>query len=102
MELNKLTLADFVSLVDIMWLDNVKSADRSAFNSGIFHVIPIAQNTGDSRRMSEINIEQYARKKAEGDQAQRLKIQQGYTKDLESYRVAMDVGVPIEQRTQNK
>jgi len=85
-----------------MWLDNIKSADRSAFNSGIFQVIPIAQNTGDSRRMSEINIEQYARKKPEGDQAQRLRIQQGYTKDLLSYRVALDVGVTFEQRTQNK
>lgn len=102
MELNKLTLSDFVSLVDIMWLDSVDTADKSAYNSGIFHVVPIAQNTGESRRMSEIQREQYARRKDEGDQAKRLKIQQGYTKDLESYRVAMDVGVTLEERTQNK
>lgn len=102
MELNNLTLSDFVSLVDIMWLDNVDNIDRSAYNSGIFNVMPIAENTGDSRRFSEINREQYARRKAEGDQAERLKIQQGYTKDMTSYRVAMDVGVTYEDRTKNK
>lgn len=102
MELNKLELADFVSLVDIMWLDNVDNIDRSAYNSGIFQVVPIAENTGDSRRMSEMNREQYASRKAEGDQAERLRIQQGYTKDLTSYRVAKDVGVTHEERTQNK
>jgi hypothetical protein len=102
MELNKLTLEDFVSLVDIMWLDTVETADKTAYNSGIFHVVPIAQNTGDSRRMSEIHREQYARRKPEGDQSERLKIQKGYTKDLESYRVSLDVGVTYEQRTQNK
>lgn len=102
MELNNLTLSDFVSLVDIMWLDNVENISRDAYNSGIFQVVPIPENTGDSRRMSEINREQYARRKAEGDQASRLKIQQGYTKDLLSYRVAMDVGVTYDDRTKNK
>jgi len=102
MELNKLTLEDFVSLVDIMWLDTVDNADRSAYNSGIFHIVPIAQNTGDSRRMSEIHREQYARRKPEGDQSERLKIQKGYQKDLESFRIALDVGVTYEQKTQNK
>ena len=102
MELNKLTISDFVSLVDIMWLDNIDSADRTAYNSGIFNVISIPQNTGESRRMSEITREQYATKKSEGNQADRLKVQQGYTKDLTQYRIAKDVGVTYEQRTQNK
>jgi len=102
MELNKLTQEDFVSLVDIMWLDSVKHTERPAFNSGMFNVLSIPANSGDSRRMTEINREQYARVKDEGDQAQRLRTQQGYTKDLESYRIAMDVGVTYEQRTQNK
>lgn len=102
MELNTLTLNDFVSLVDIMWLDTVDNVDKSCYNSGIFNVVPIPENSGDSRRFSEINREQYARRKSEGNQAERLKIQQGYTKDMTSYRVAMDVGVTYEDRTKNK
>jgi hypothetical protein len=102
MELNKLTLSDFVSLVDIMWLDTVENVDRSTYNSGIFHVLTIASNSGDSRRFSEIQREQYATRKPEGEQGDRLRVQQGYTKDMTSYRVAKDVGVTYEQRTQNK
>lgn len=102
MELNKLTLSDFTSLVDIMWLDNQQSLKREAYESGIWRVMPIANNTGDSRRMSEIDLEEYAAYKPEGSQPERARFQQGYTKDLESYRVAKDIGVTYEQRTQNK
>ncbi len=102
MELNSLTTNDFVSLVEIMWLDNVENRDKSCWDSGIFNIVPIAENSGESRRFSEINREQYARRKSEGNQAERLKIQQGYTKDMTSYRVAMDVGITYEDRTKNK
>ncbi len=102
MELNKLTLSDFVSLVDIMWLDMVPNIDRSAYNSGIFKVVPIANNTGESRRFSEINREQYASRKTDGEQAERLKIQQGYTKDMTVYDVSKSVGVTHDMRRDNK
>jgi len=102
MELNKLSLSDFTSLLTIMWLDNLESVPPVARQSGIWRVLSIAQNTGDSRRMSEIDLEEYAKKKPEGSQAERARFQQGYTKDLQSYRVAEDIGVTYEERTQNK
>ena len=102
MELNTLTLPDFTSLVEIMWLDNMQALKREAYESGIWRVVPIANNTGESRRMSEIDLEEYADDKPQSSQPERAKVQQGYTKDLESYRVAKDVGVSYEERTQNK
>lgn len=102
MELNKLELSDFTALFDVIWLDNMESMKREAFESGIWKVLQIPQNTGESRRMSEIDLEEYASRKAEGEQAGRAKIQQGYTKDLSQYRVAEDIGVTYEMRTQNK
>lgn len=102
MELNKLTLSDFTALFNVMWLDNVESMRRNAYESGIWKYMSIPENTGDSRRMTEIDLEQYASRKGEGDQASRARIQQGYTKDLLSYRVAKDVGISYEERTQNK
>lgn len=102
MELNKLTLPDFTALFQVIWLDNIEAERREAFNSGIWRFMPIPENTGDSRRMTEIDLEQYASRKGEGDQASRARIQQGYTKDLLSYRVAKDVGISYEERTQNK
>jgi len=103
MELDSLTFDDFVDLVDVMWLDNLMSLPQEALNSGIWNVLDISKNTGDSRRMSEINREEYAESKTEGNQAERLRIQQGYTKDLEAYpRIAKDVGITYEMRTRNK
>lgn len=102
MELNRLTLSDFTALFDVMWLDNQNSLPQVARSSGIWRVLPIAQNTGESRRMSEIDLEEYASRKPEGSQSGRAKVQQGYTKDLESYRVSEDIGITYEEKTQNK
>lgn len=102
MELNKLTIPDFTSLVNIMWLDSMEAEKREAYNSGIWKVRQIAENSGDSRRMSEIDLEQYAERKGEADQAARARYQQGYTKDLLAYRVGKDIGITYEERTQNK
>lgn len=102
MELNKLALPDLTSLVDFMFIDSAKSLPMEARNSGIWRFMPIANNTGDSRRMSEIDLEEYASVKDESAQSSRARFQQGYTKDLEIYRVSKDVGISIEERNQNK
>lgn len=102
MELNTLTMADFVSLTTFIWLDNVESADKSALNSGIFMQMDIAKNTGDSRQFSEISREQYLSYKAQGDQSDRLSYQQGYSKIMYKKRMAKDVGITKEDRDENK
>jgi hypothetical protein len=49
-----------------------------------------------------MDLEEYAKVKGESDQAQRARVQQGYSKTLTSYRVALDIGISYEMRTQNK
>ena len=102
MELNTFTLPDFTALFNVIWVDTQESIPMVARNSGIWRVMPIANNSGDSRRMSEVDLEEYARRKTQGGQAERARFQQGYTKDLSTERVALDVGVTYEMRTQNK
>lgn len=102
MELNTVTLSDFVKLAKVIFLKEIDSIGMEARNSGLFNVLPISQNTGNSREFSEIDLEEYAKKKPEGDQASRAKVQQGYTKTLTSYRVALDIGITYEMRSQNK
>lgn len=75
---------------------------REARESGIWDVESVPGNTGNIRQYTEIDLNQYSRRKGESDQTQRAKVQQGYTKNLQSYRVASDIGISYEMRTQNK
>jgi len=102
MELNTVTLSDFVRNADIMFLKGLDSVQTAARNSGLFRVESVPQNTGNTREYSEIDLENYAKKKAEGAQAERARVQQGYTKIARLKRIGMDIGITYEMRTQNK
>jgi len=71
-------------------------------NSGIVKVEDIPANSGNTREYSEIDLEQYAKRKGEGDQAARAKVQQGYTKTITTSRIGDNIGITYEMRTQNK
>ena len=102
MELNTITLADFVKLAGVIWEKTQDTLPQYARSSGLFREEPITQNTGNTREYSEIDTQEYAEDKLEGEQAVRAKVQQGYSKTLTSYRVALDIGITYEMRTQNK
>ncbi len=102
MELNTISLNDFVKLANVIWLKAQDQVMQAARNSGMFVIDTISDGTGDTRQYSEIDLQQYAKVKAEDDQAERAKVQQGYTKTLTPYRVALDIGISYEMRTRNK
>ena len=102
MELNINSLPDFVKNAEIMWQMGASSVPRYARSSGLFKEVSIPQLTGNTREFSEIDLEEYASKKGESEQAARGKVQQGYTKIGRLYRVAKDIGVSYEWRTQGK
>ena len=102
MELNTISLSDFTKLANVIWLKASMSIQSFARGSGMFRVLTISQNTGNTREFSEIDDNEYLSYKGEGDQAKRSKVQQGYTKTLTSYRVAENIGITYEMRTQNK
>jgi len=102
MELNTATLADFVKLADVIWAKGVESVQQIMRTSGLVKEVPIAANSGNTREFSEMDLEEYAKVKDQGDQAQRAKVQQGYSKAMTQYRVALDIGITYEMRTQNK
>ena len=102
MELNTATLGDFVKLADVLWQRAFDSVPQVMRGSGLFREVDIPQNTGNTREFSEIDGEEYAALKDEGDQATRAAVQQGYSVTMTQKRVAKDIGITYEMRTQNK
>lgn len=70
--------------------------------SGLVKEVPVPQLTGNVREFTEIDLNEYARKKGESDQAARAKVQQGYSKVATLKRIASDIGISYEMRTQGK
>jgi len=102
MELNTVTLSDFVRNAQILFLKGIDTVAMNARNSGLFRVEPVPQNTGNTREYSEIDLENYAKAKDQGAQSERARVQQGYTKIATLKRIALDIGITYEMRTQNK
>ena len=102
MELNRASLGDFVKLADVLFIKGFLSVPQYMRGSGLVKEYPIGANTGNTREFSEIDVEEYAKKKPESEQAARAKVQQGYTKTMTKYRVALDIGISYEMRTENK
>jgi len=102
MELNTITLSDFVRNAEILFLKGLDNVPMPVRGSGLYRLDPVGQNSGNTKEYSEIDLENYAKKKGEGDQAQRAKVQQGYTKIGRLKRIGLDIGITYEMRTQNK
>lgn len=102
MELNTITLGDFVKLATVIFLKAADGVVEAARTSGMFRVETVPQNTGNTREYTEIDLEEYANYKGQSDQAARGKVQQGYSKTATLYRIAKDIGISYEMRTQNK
>lgn len=102
MELNTVSLSDFTKLANVLWQKGYDSVPQVMRNSGLFQVVPVPMNSGNTREFTEIDGQEYARYKGESDQANRASVQQGYSKTMTMYRVALDIGISYEMRTQNK
>jgi len=102
MELNIATLSDLVRNAEILFMKGLDSVKMAARESGIFRVDNIPDHKGNTKEYSEIDLEEYAKVKGEGDQAVRARVQQGYSKVGTLYRVAMDIGITYEMRNYNK
>ena len=102
MELNTVSLGDFVRLAAIIFEKVKDDLPTPARDSGLFRIMPIPENTGNTRDFTEIDLQEYARRKNEGEQAQRAKVQQGYNVTMRKYRIALDIGITYEMRKENK
>lgn len=100
--LSTISLPDFTKLADVLWQKGADSIPEVTRRSGLFREIPFPENSGNSREMSEIDMEEYADEKDEGDQADQALVQQGYTKTLTLTRYGKDIDITWEMRNQNK
>jgi len=101
-ELNTVTLADFVRNADILWHKGYDSVPQALRNSGLVKELSIPQMTGNTREFSEIDLNEYAKKKPQGDATTKAKVQQGYSKIGYLKRVGAEIGITYEMRTQGK
>lgn len=102
MELNTLSLPDFVRLAGIIFEKGKESEPEFARKSGLFVEESIPENSGNTREYTEIDLQEYAKDKGQSEQAERARVQQGYSKVITSYRIALDIGISYEMKTQNK
>jgi len=102
MELNTITLSDFVRNAQILFLKGMDTVMMNARSSGLFRIEAVPQNTGNTREYTEIDLENYAKAKGQGAQSERARVQQGYSKIATLKRIALDIGITYEMRTQNK
>lgn len=102
MELNTITLSDFVKLAAVIWTKAAESVPNYMIDSGMVQVMNIPENTGNTREFSEIDGNEYLSFKGQGDQAVRGQVQQGYSATMTSYRFGENIGITYEMRTQNK
>lgn len=100
--LNTITLGIFTQLANVNFEKKLDSIPQYAKNSGLFKTVDMANNTGDTRQFEEIDLEEYAKIKDEGDQATLAKVQQGYSKTLTLSRFGLDQTITYEMRTRNK
>jgi len=101
-ELNTISLSDFVKLANVIWHKGYDSVNQAMLTSGLVQKVTIPQMTGNTREFSSVDTNEYLTYKGESDQAARGQIQQGYSATMTAYRVAENIGISYEMRTQNK
>ncbi len=102
MEMTTISFSDFVKLADVLWIKSAAAVRNAMLDSGLVKRLAISKNTGNTREFSEIDENEYLSYKAEGDQASRATVQQGYTKTMTAYRQAENFGITWEMRNHNK
>lgn len=100
--LSTISLSDFTRNAQILWLKGADEFNPVMRKSGIVREVSIPQNSGDTRDFTEIDLEQYARVKPQGDQATYARVQQGYSKTGTLYRIAFAEAITYEMRTRGK
>lgn len=100
--LTTVTLSDFVKNAEILWEKGREEFTPEMRGSGIVKDVRIPMNSGNTREFSEIDLEQYASVKAEGDQSAFAKVQQGYSKTGTLYRISFAENITYEMRSQGK
>lgn len=86
----------------MIWYKGADSVKNYMLDSGFVRRIAIPEHTGNTREFSEIDTNEYLTYKGEGDQAARGQVQQGYSGTMTHYRVAENIAITYEMRSQNK
>lgn len=102
MELNTISLVQFTRLAGVIFAKALDMVDKNIRDSGLFVEEVIAENSGETRDFTEIDLELYADNKGQGNQAGRARVQLGYNKVVSVKRVAKDIGITYEMRRFNK
>lgn len=101
-ELTTVSISDLVKAADVLWHKGSEMIEPVMRKSGLVKEVSISENSGNTREFSSIDTNEFLSYKAEEDQAARGKVQQGFSKIMTSYRVAENIGISYELRSQGK
>lgn len=98
-----LSTAQFTDLTDLIrreFVFNQKMPDLRARE--IYIMDPVGMGQGNTKLYEEFDTETFARLKKEGKPASKVSVGEGYTKIMFSKRIAAEIGITYEMRTQNR
>lgn len=98
--LSTITFPEFVDLVRRNFVTMQNLVPYKARQLFISDTIPVG--SGNSKNYTEYDVETYARNKPEGQAAQKAKIGIGYQIVMTKKRIAMEVDITYEMRTENR
>lgn len=92
----------FTQLADVIFMKAMDNVPMAARGSGIYQEESIPLGTGDSRVYTEYDLNVFASRKPEGDQAAAARTSEGYQKTITPIRMGMDQSITVEMRKYNK
>lgn len=99
--LNTLSLSQFTDLVDRNWSIYQKTVQTGNAKQ-MFITSNEMANTGDTRLFTEIDTQDFAKNKPQGEAARKTTVQQGYAKLVQAQRFAREIDITWEMRRYNK
>ncbi len=98
--LSTATFTDLTDLIRREFVFNQKMPDLRARE--IYIMDPIGMGQGNTKLYEEFDTETFARLKKQGAPAPRVQVGEGFTKIMISKRIAAEIGITYEMRTQNR
>jgi hypothetical protein len=98
---NTFSFPEAVDLITRQFTSALDSLDNSVVER-VYTVENMPMNNGNSVRKQEFDSEEYAKRKNEGDSAEKARFTMGYYKDLEIKSLALHVEITKEMRVMNK
>lgn len=101
-QLSTVSISQLTDLVERSWAVNNSNFVERGNATRLVIEDDLAAHTGDTKRYTEIDVEEFALNMDEGDNASQARVQYGYEKDMVMRRFAREIVITWKMRRTNK